>query len=1055
MRLLTKLLLPLMLFGVLFTSYAQFVWLPQMSSSALAQENQNLETHLDTIAESLISMLVENQLASIYENLDALLDKNDNWLSITLKRNTGDRLYPLDPPVISVPDKNIITITSFVGFGQPPLAELQLKVNNEPILIEIQSQQESLQSILFTLLFAFMILTAAVIWLIILHPLRQLANATASLAKGDYEAILPKYNRDEIGGLLSNFSSMRNALRLEKEKTDNWSKKLKLKNLELQSESEEREKAQSKIQHLVHILDNSSNEIYLYDAETLVLLQANQGAQKNLGYSNNELMSLSAHELKPDFTFDKYLRIIKPLTDGETKEHLFETRHRRKDGSFYPVEVRVYCDVIEGRPVYVELTLDIEQRKLAETEAEMLRNELEQRVVDRTNELMQARDAANSANRAKSAFLASMSHELRTPMNGVVGMVDVLHQTQLTDDQTKIVDTIRDSAFSLLSILNDILDFSKIEAGKLTIEKIPVSLIDVIESVGSNLASNATSKSLRFDLFIDPALPTKIQADPVRLRQILFNLLGNAIKFTSTDDEKEGRVTLRVERTGAEREGKVPVRFCVVDNGIGMSEAAQSTLFQAFTQADRTTTRRFGGSGLGLSITQRLVKMLDGEIQVNSKEGSGSEFIVSFEFPIVAGADNAGDLLGENVLIVEKNSFLKQSLQAYIEKLGADYNQVSDPVAADQVILQEPPTLVILGDSWSKQEQLDFVESIQRKLSFSQIPFLALSSQSHISPILHDLKLVWINSTPLLFKELKHGVKKALNPETWYSSSVKPSSEVATVNLPSLEVAEAAGRLILVAEDHVVNRAVIKRQLNMLGFVADMAEDGLQAMKKYHERHYGLLLTDLHMPEMDGLELTQSIRERESGRESHLPIVAITANAMHGEADRCYEAGMDDFLTKPLELEKLKHLLNKWLPDETSAQNYGIYSEDDKNKITGYTSEVPLDTQVLSNTVGDTDPVIHAELLEIFLESAREISEEMEAAWKEKSAMALGKLSHKLKSAARSMGAIALGEASEAMEKAAKAGDWSQLEKVRPIFNEKEAAVFTYLDSILTEGVQE
>ena len=947
MRLLLKLILPLILFGVLFASYAQFIWLPRITDNALNNAKQDLQVQLDTIAEGLTSLLLENQLASIYANLDSLLEKNESWISIKLNNNSGDRLYPIEEPVNTVSDENVITIYQPIGFGKPHLGKLELKVNNSQVLSIINEQQKPLRSIFFTLIITFFILTVGVIWIFVLQPLLHLGRATNELKKGNFEVELPKIKRNEIGDLIANFAEMRNALKEEKEKTEESSKQLEIQNIELQREIEEREKAQK--------------------------------------------------------------------------------------------------------------------------EAEELRSGLEQSIIDRTIELVHARDAADSANRAKSSFLAAMSHELRTPMNGVVGMLEILQNSQLSEDQHKIVDTIRDSAFALLSILNDILDFSKIEAGKLVIEKIPLSVTELVESVCSNLAPNISRKTLKLDLYVDPSIPSKIQSDPVRLRQILLNLLGNAIKFTGVHDEFQGKIGIRVERGGSESQGKVPIRFRIIDNGIGMSKATQSKLFKPFTQADLSTTRRFGGSGLGLSITRRLVEMLDGEINVISKEGVGSEFIVSFEPTILAGADTIDFLWGYNVLGVISDNTLSKTLKSYLEYLGASYSQVDNLHVAHQVILQDKPHIVILGDSWDVQDQINFIESINRDKSQSQISFLLLYPRFESQQLVKDPRLFWVETNPMLFTDLQKSLEDALHLEGERVGSEKILQKTNTIFSLKTETANPSARKILVAEDHVVNREVIQRQLDLLGYDVDVVDDGRQALKKYSLHQYDLLLTDCHMPEMDGYELTKAIRELESGSESRLPIIAITANAMQGEAERCYESGMDDFITKPVELKQLNKLLIRWIPDTSkndqhaeirNNESFALKDPHPKSKLIQECEDTTddFDAGKLASMVGD-DPEIIISLLNDYQDSSREISEELQHAWHHHDLDGISKLSHKLKSAARAVGASKLGDICETLQDANKTINENDLKQMIPVFfheHEKiRAKVKAYIDQLtirLTES---
>ncbi len=526
-----------------------------------------------------------------------------------------------------------------------------------------------------------------------------------------------------------------------------------------------------------------------------------------------------------------------------------------------------------------------------------------------------AQEAALAASRTKSEFLSNMSHEIRTPMNGIIGMVDILKNTPLTHDQQRMISTIQDSSLALLSILNDILDYSKIEAGKLSIERIPTHLRTVAEGVTQLMTATAIAiaKSIELSLFVSPELPQWMVSDPIRLRQILLNLLGNAIKFTRSDVNHKGSVSLILE-PGWSTDGIAVMKARIIDNGIGMSADVVDKLFHPFTQADTSTARKFGGTELGLSISHQLVELMGGCLSVLSSPDLGSEFM--FELPI----ENAQPTLelpedpcleGVQVIAIACHDQIANLLIAYCQTKGANILLFDNVEDARHCLLESfsGPRVIALGLSLSlDHSKLDLPENA------GIVHFVRRNAT------LLPANEIQIPVSPLLYNDLIQGISLAsnrLSPQA--IASTENSLPLQEYLVPSIEEAIRAHRLILLAEDNEINREVIQEQLSILGYAAEVVEDGAIALARWRTGQYALLLTDCQMPNMDGFELTAAIRKEESGR-SHIPIIAVTANAMSGEPQRCLDRGMDDYLSKPLRLEELKTVLEKWLPVTNEAK---------------------------------------------------------------------------------------------------------------------------------------
>ncbi|MCF8167002.1 MAG: response regulator [Rhodoferax sp.] len=591
-----------------------------------------------------------------------------------------------------------------------------------------------------------------------------------------------------------------------------------------------------------------------------------------------------------------------------------EAQFLAADGTAVTGLVSARKEYLNGEPCMLFVTRDITDSKAAELELQRYRDHLEELVSQRTEELRKADqrlrglnyelavqvEAAQIANRAKSEFLANMSHEIRTPMNGVLGMIDVMRQSVLSGGQQRMLDTIHRSSLSLLKILNDVLDYSKIEAGKLEIEQVPTHLGEVVEGVLSLIRNAALAKGVALSSDFSPLLPPWIVSDPTRLQQILLNLLGNAIKFTSSQADRTGQVSLLVD-PGRLPDDTAAVLLRVIDNGIGIAPEMLARLFKPFTQADASTARKFGGTGLGLSITQQLVGLLGGSISARSDLGRGTEFLVC----LPAIACNAA------------------------------------PAAA-------PP----------------IAEAVDRPAP------------------------------------------------------------------PTVDEAAALGQLILLAEDNETNREVMLQQLSLLGYACETAVDGQQALAMWRSGRYALLLTDCHMPVMDGFALTQAIRQAQ-GNGAHIPIIAVTANAMQGEGARCLERGMDAYLAKPLRLKDLQDTLLRWLPragvpDASDPPRPPASSASDlpAHCTPSDATDAPADTlalwdpTTLAHLVGPGAD-LHARLLTRFLATASAQVEQIQQALVLGNAKQMAQVAHKLKSAARSVGALQLGARCETLESTA------------------------------------
>jgi PAS domain S-box-containing protein len=780
---------------------------------------------------------------------------------------------------------------------------------------------------------------------------------------------------------------------------------------------------------LAAIVDSSDDAI-LSKALDGTILSWNKGAERLYGYSAEEAVGQNITMLVPPDRPEEVPDILVRIRRGEAVDH-FDTVRIDREGRHIPVSLTISpvrnADgaIIGASTIARDVT---ERRRMAAALAE-------------------ARDAALEASRLKSEFLATMSHEIRTPMNGVIGMTGLLLDTELDPEQREYAETVRSSAEALLAVINDILDFSKIEADKLELEIIDFDPGTVVEEVADLLAETAHAKGLELAVSIESDVPELVRGDPGRVRQVLNNLVANAVKFT-----ERGEVVVRVEVV-EQTAGEIVVCFEVADTGIGVAPDKQAELFEAFSQADASTTRTHGGTGLGLAISKRLVERMGGQIGVESEPGAGSRFWFTTRLAKQTDAAAAvparrDDLRGLRVLVVDDNETNRKILEHQVRSwemhpVTAEGGERALELLRAAATQGEHYDVALLDMEMPGMDGLELSRAMAADGSLAQTPRLLLSS-SGLRGTRDQARAAGISAY----------LTKPVRQSNLYDALAMVmgggAADVPLLTHQAVAHARAEHRpRLLVAEDNPVNQKVAVATLEKLGYRADVVANGAEAVEALSRVPYGAVLMDCQMPEMDGYEASAEIRRRED----RTPIIAMTASAMAEDRDRCLVAGMDDYLSKPVDAGELAEVLKRWVNSEDAGgagagPASGAHVPDDAASI---------DRERLSMLRGlqPDDPSCFRELVESFLEDAASQLAALQAATTSGDAHTVQEGAHSLTGSCLNFGASGMGDIGAQLEAVGRSGDLSTASQLISRLEGEFARVRGALRSEVAQASQE
>jgi PAS domain S-box-containing protein len=881
-----KLILPLLVTYILFILITFLQWIPVQIERAEVEFHNDQRNILAAMESDIIRHVLAKDYAALYASIDEQMERQKNlWRSLMLSVAGDKRIYPLFPTEDITdldPPPTLLRINHPVKLAGKTLVTVLITADwSERRQASVKSAYELCFHFGFIFLL-FLIVSFLFQNRFFRKPLILLTNSAKKIAAGDYKVDLPSPGKDEIGALSRMFRIMKDNLETSNKELHHAM------NLAMEKELFQRSVFESMAEGVISV------------NKTGIIISANIAAEKIFLWQRDGMVGLHIDQLMPEYNKNKHHRHLNfDDRSHQSRMNIMERIRRveglRSDSTIFPIEIIVSQMVLNDQPTFIAVIRDITERERTEAK------------------LLEAKKVAESANRAKSTFLANMSHEIRTPMNAIIGLSLLSSQMQPSPNQQLYIRQIHSSAQTLLGILNDILDFSKIEAGKLEVEKRRFELRNIFELINSVTAVLIENKNIEFFVFLEPELPKILIGDPLRLGQILLNLINNAIKFT-----ENGWVALRIKHTTASKDSQVcSLKFAVSDTGIGMTEDQVKKLFKSFSQADSTTTRKYGGTGLGLAISQQLVQIMGGEIVVESNHGHGStfSFAIPFEWAQEEGRVNeAAEILKQkSILIAASNPGTRRMIR---ENLGANPLKIAEAATSEE-LLDKSEAAIRIGSPF------------QAVFLSSDLPDLEEMTTAHrlkkLLPPPSVIMLCGINESNAWAKKVDYVLTKPLFPHVLHDTLCRLFDSHETTRLHNEESRSSPdgnkriqGARVLLVDDHPVNLMVGKGILSAAGMLVDTAKNGREAVERVtNDGPFDAVFMDIQMPILDGYEASREIRKK--GLFDDLPIIAMTANAMAGDRELCLEAGMNDHLAKPIDVDELNKKLRQWIPPRSEG----------------------------------------------------------------------------------------------------------------------------------------